>query len=476
MAGKPGKKGNKVSRSSAASAPPEKKDSYDPVRAACVEVLRQVLDRGHKSDAIIAGILAKNKFSDLDRRFLLQLCHGVIKMKRRLDYIYRFYLERPADRIDPITRQILRLGLYQLIFTDRIPAGAAVSEAVNLARGMVHHSRGSFVNAILRNFLRRPEKVVFPDRDENPVEYLGLFYSYPEWFVKYCIDEFAEERTEELLKRGNRAPTLTYRINPLLISHQRLQEKLAREKITYHQGKYLPDFYHIEKSGLPLQSELLTNGRVYVQDEAAGMAVHLLNPRPRDHVIDLASAPGGKATYLGILMKNQGMITAVDINQQRLEILVENARRMGIQIIAPVLCDIMDFRGPTCDFVLLDTLCSGWGVLAKNSDLRWSKSREDSTKLARMQSKLIWHAADLVNPGGVLVYSTCTILREENDQIIEEFLLENKNFKIDSAANYFPAELVNERGFLKTYPNIEGLDGHFCVRLKKKVGPRSKKS
>jgi 16S rRNA (cytosine967-C5)-methyltransferase len=155
---------------------------------------------------------------------------------------------------------------------------------------------------------------------------------------------------------------------------------------------------------------------------------------------------------------------------------VDNAQRLGITIIAPVVCDVLDFKGPTAGRIILDVPCSGWGVLAKHSDLRWSKTREDSLKLAEIQGKLLRHAADLVNPGGVLVYSTCTIIRDENDQVIEEFLLERPDFIIDRAGTHLPEELVNERGFVKTYPDIENLDGAFCVRLKKKLGADRKKA
>lgn len=454
----------------------KKQSNYDPVRAACVMVLDMVLDQGWKSDDAINEVISNAAFSDLDRRFMLQLCHGVIKMRRRLDFTFSFYLLKPNARIDRITRNILRLGLYQLLFTDRIPPGAAVSESVNLARGMVHQSRGAFINAILRNFLRSPEKVSFPDKTESPIEYLGTYLSYPDWFVKYCVREFGLERAEKLLIRGNEAPSLTYRINRLRLNPGQLAETFAKNNIEYRQGSYLRDFYSFNKQGLPLEEELIESGRVYIQDESAGLPVKLLNPKQRDTLLDLCAAPGGKGTYAAALMHNQGRITSVDVNLKRLEILVENAQRLGVSIIAPVVCDILDFKGPGASRVLLDVPCSGWGVVGKHSDLRWSKSREDSVKLAETQGQILRHAADLVLPGGVLVYSTCTIIRDENDQVVEEFLLERPDFIIDKAGTTFPRELVSERGFVKTYPDIENLDGAFCVRLKKKLGSAKKKA
>lgn len=467
---------DKKPRHTKTQAPGITKARFDPVRAACINVLEMVLDKRWKTNEAISDILSFSRFSELDRRFLLQLCHGTIKMKRRLDFVYSFYLQRPDIKLDKTTQNILRLGLYQLMFTDRIPHGAAVSETVNLARGMVHHSRGSFVNAILRNFLRNPEKVVYPDKISNPVKFLTNFYSYPTWFVEYCISEFGLDRTETLLIRGNRPPRLTYRVNRLKFDHNRLVQQLTPKGIKYQQGRYLEDYFHLEGQGLPLEKELIDKGRVYVQDESAGLAVRLLNPKPRDQILDMGSAPGGKATYAAARMHNQGLITALDYNHHRLETLVGNAQRLGIHIIAPILCDILDFKGPPSNRVLLDTLCSGWGVVGKHSDLRWAKSKEDSTKLAEIQGRLLRHAADMVNPGGILVYSTCTIIRDENDQVVEEFLLDRPEFTIDRVDQIIDKDLISERGFIKTYPDHDDLDGAFCVRLKKRVGVASKKS
>ena len=170
-------------------------------------------------------------------------------------------------------------------------------------------------------------------------------------------------------------------------------------------------------------------------------------------------------------MRNKGMVVAVDKSHHRLELVVENAKRLGVKIISPVASDMFDFNGGPFDRVLLDPPCSGWGTAGKHSDLRWSKSAEDITKLVRIQSGMLAKASKLVKPGGVLVYSTCTIMRAENDQVVEEFLLKHKEFELESGKEYFPDELVTTRGFVKTYPDIESLDGAFCARLVKKVHP-----
>ncbi|MEW5796208.1 MAG: 16S rRNA (cytosine(967)-C(5))-methyltransferase RsmB [Candidatus Zixiibacteriota bacterium] len=442
--------------------------SHDPVRAAALEAIGQI-EAGQEADAAIRKVAQGKSLKPLDVRFLTQLVNGTVKMRRRLDHEIKFYLARPSVPLPPVLANILRLGFYQLIFTDRVPAAAAVSESVNLARKFTDVSQAKLVNAVMRSRLREPEKVSFADKDENPWKYLGDLYSYPDYFVRYCLDEFGIENTERLLAAYNRPPSVTYRVNYLKAKPDDVAAILRQNGIEFIPGKYLPEYFRLQSSGLPLEKELIETGLVFVQDESSGLPVRLLNPKQGDNVVDLTAAPGGKATHTAVRMRNKGMVTAVDKSRQRLELVVENARRLGIKIISPVACDMTEFTGGPFDRVLLDPPCSGWGTARKHADLRWAKSESDIANMAKVQAKMIDRAARLVKPGGLLVYSTCTIIRSENDQIVENFLLRNDQFEIDSAAQFLPHELVNERGFVKTYPEFDELDGSFCVRLKRKL-------
>ena len=441
---------------------------YDPIRAAAVESLL-LIDAGDQTDTAIARVVGNRRLRPIDRRFILQLVNGTTKMRRRLDHEIKFYLAKPSMQLSEKLTTILRLGFYQLHFTDRIPAAAAVSESVNLATQMIDRSRGNLVNAVMRASLREPNRIKFVDKQEHPVRHLADFYSFPIYFVQYAVGEFGIEQAEKMLKTFNAPPQVTYRVNFLKAKPDEVANILQKNGVEFSYGKYLPEFIHIEESGLPLQHELIDTGKVFVQDESAGLAVRLLNPRPNSSVIDLTSAPGGKATYAAIRMRNKGRVTAIDKSHQRLKLVQENAQRLGIKIISPVACDMMQFTGGQYNRVMLDPPCSGWGTAGKNSDLRWSKTEEDITNLAHIQTNMIDRAAKMVKPGGVLVYSTCTIIRQENDQVIEEFLLQNKEFEIDSALPYFDKELVSERGFVKTYPGFDTMDGSFCARLKRKL-------
>jgi 16S rRNA (cytosine967-C5)-methyltransferase len=406
--------------------------TYDPVRAAAVEAV-VLIEQGEQSEAAIQKVMAGRNFRPVDRRFLTQLVNGTTKMRRRLDHMIRFYLARPSTELPIKLTNILRIGFYQLYFTDRIPAAAAVSESVNLALHMTGRSRASLVNAVMRTSLREPHRVKFADKHEDPLKYLGDYYSFPDFFVEYCLREFGPEKAESLLESYNRPPQVTYRVNFLKAKPDEVANILQNNKTEFSYGKYLPEFIHIEEGGLPLEDELVKTGKVLVQDESAGLAVRLLNPRPGNNVLDIAAAPGGKTTYMAIRMRNKGRVTAVDKSHSRLEMLVENSKRLGIKIVAPVACDIFEFQSEPFDRVLVDPPCSGWGTAGKHSDLRWAKTEEDFRHLARIQSHMLDRAANLVKPGGTLVYSTCTIIREENDQVIEEFLLRNRIGKLDGA-------------------------------------------
>ena len=408
-------------------------------------------------------------FSNLDLRFIRQLVNGTVKMKRRLDHDYRFYLSKPSGKMSPELINILRLGFFQLFFTDRIPSAAAVSESVNLAYHFCNKSQARLVNAVMRSALRQPEKVVFVKPGDNPVRYLADYYSYPDWFVEYCLDEFKFEQSEKLLANMNQPPHFTFRVNLIKSKPEEIIEILEKEGYEYNPGMFLSDFIQLKKGGIPPSHEMIRSGHIYIQDESAGLAVKLLNPKVKTRMLDLAAAPGGKAMYAAVRMRNKGMITALDKSRPRLELMMENVSRQGIEIINPVHADNLEFASAPFSRVLLDLPCSGWGNAGKHSDLRWQKRPEDIQRLIKIQSMMIDKAAKLVKPGGILVYSTCTIIREENDQVVEEFLLRRKDFTLESASDYLDDEIVSERGFMKTYPSIGRLSGAFAARLKKTI-------
>jgi 16S rRNA (cytosine967-C5)-methyltransferase len=454
----------------------EAKKKADPARIAVIEILGTLESGRHTAEEAIHQVIQEGSFSELDVRFIRQLVNGTTKMKRRLDHDIRFFLSKPSEKLSRRLTDILRLGFFQLFFTDRIPDAAVVSESVNLTHYFCDNARARLVNAVLRSALRHPERIVFRNKNDDPVGYLARYYSYPDWFVSYCLNEFRFEETGKLLHNMNRPPRISFRVNLLRAKTADITKALNKAGLKYSQGKHLPEFFHLENGGLPLEEELVRSGKIYIQDESAGMAVKLLNPKVGMNVLDMAAAPGGKAAYAAARMHNKGMITAVDKSRPRLELLIENSKRLGVSIINPVLADNKEFRAGLFDRVLLDVPCTGWGNAGRHSDLRWIKTPEDVDKLSRLQAHMIDKAAKFVKPGGLLVYCTCTIIRKENDDVVEEFLIRNPDFMLESAGDFFNADVVSERGFIKTYPNKENLSGSFAARLKKKpVSQKNKK-
>lgn len=447
-----------------------KQNKYDPVRGAAMDILCEAEKLRRNADEIIIDFIHRHNFDARDIRFLRQLVHGSIKLKRRLDHDIRFYLSRPSEKLPIRLQAILRLGFFQLFFTDRIPEAAIVSESVNLARHFVDAARARLVNAVLRSAIRNPQRRVFIDPRENPVQHLSDYYSYPDWFVEYCLTEFKYEATEKLLAEMNNPPYLSFRANYIKAKPEQIAEILKEQNIDFRPGRYLHEFFCTRQSH-EMFDQMVAEGKIYIQDESAALPIRLLNPKPGMRVLDLAAAPGGKASYAAVRMRNQGLVAAVDRSRPRLKILAENCKLMGIKIVSPVHADNLEFSAEPFDRVILDAPCTGWGNAGKHSDLRWIKTPDDVEQLHKVQSMMIDKAAKLVRPGGILVYSTCTILRKENDEVIEEFLLRRKDFVLESAGKYFGDDIVSERGFIKTYPDVEFMSGSFAARLKKTKNP-----
>ncbi len=445
----------------------DKSKKYDPVRAAAVEILG-LFETGQETiESALHAAVEYHSFDSRDIRFLRQLVNGTVKMKRRLDHDYRKFLSRPSQKLSRRLIDILRLGFFQLYFTDKIPPAAAVSESVNLTRHFCDDARARLVNAVMRSALRNPERLIYVDKNVDPVLYLANYYSYPEWFVTYCLDEFKYDETELLLKNMNRPPCLSFRANHFKAKPAEIAELLENEGIKFTNGAYLPEFFHLPEGNHLLIDKLVYEGKIYIQDESTGLPVRLLNPKMGMEMIDMAAAPGGKACYAAARMRNKGMITAVDRSRPRLEMMTENCHRLGVKIVSPVQADNLEFMAGPFERVILDVPCTGWGNAGKHCDLRWGKTPEDVGRLFKVQSMMIDRAAKLVKPGGILVYSTCTIIRRENDDVVEEFLVRRPDFVLESARQYFDDNIVTERGFVKTYPNKANLSGSFAARLKK---------
>ncbi len=433
------------------------------------QLVIKLLDRFERTNAyadiILERELREQKLSETDKGLTQEIFFGIIRWHNRLDWIIKKIYQGQVGKTPRFIRYILQIGLYQLIFMDRIPDYAAINEAVELAKTKGGPYWGKKVNAILRSFQRNEHQIDFPDLSTNPVEHIAVYYSHPEWMVKRWIARFGIDNTILLCEANNKTPLLALRVNTLKISVQELQNRLAHFEVITRQSAYLDNF--IQTQSLPdlSQFQLFQQGMFSIQDLSAGLASVLLNPKPGDTIVDLCAAPGGKTTFLAELTEDQANIFAIDTNLSRLNLIRQNLNRLKLKSVRLVQADGTQFSCQKVDKVIVDAPCSGLGVLSKRVDLRWKRTPAQLIELSELQLKLLKNAAKLVNSGGVVVYCTCTIEPEENEQIIEKFLIENKDFHLEPASKFVSKELTTSEGYVYTFPHLHGIDGSFATRL-----------
>jgi len=443
-------------------------------RAICLEILNRIEEIGGHPDILLTDSFKKYRhLAPVDRAFLTELTYGVLRWRGRLDWIIRHFSAIPFDKIESRILNILRLGLYQIEFLSRTPSSAAVNESAELAKRIRGRRGAGFVNAILRSAIRKKSEVLSPDMNEDPVLYISVVESHPLWLVRRWVEEFGVEEVEKICAFNNQIPPLTLRTNTLKINRAELIEKLKGKGL-----EPLPSLYSEEGIVLkepPPASELpfVKEGLYIIQNEASQLVTSILDPRPGERVLDGCAAPGGKTTHIAQRMKNRGEIYALDLNRGRLDLIEEMSRRLGIEIVKTVKGDtthpLAIPGGLGFDRVLADVPCSGFGTLQRNPDLKWKRGEEDLPRLGELQSSILGNLSLCVREGGILVYSTCTVFHEENEDVIERFLREHPEFRLDSIANILPEEshFFIKNGYFKTFPPRNGMDGFFVARMVK---------
>ncbi len=442
-----------------------KKDNKINPREVALKILFEIETRGSFADESIDRLSSELKLSSLDRRFLTELVNGTVKLRKRIDYLLSFNLNTRVEDLTAWIRNILRMGIYQIEYLTRIPHWAAVDESVKLAEKFGHVGTKNLVNAVLRNYLRTRGQIRFPQ--ENRIKYLAIFYSFPEWMIERWLSDFGEEKTKILCEFFNSKPKLSLRLNSLKSDSKSLTREFKRSKIKYKKGLLLDDFYYIESKLNLRDFDPLRNGWVYIQDESSALPVLLLDPRPKQTIIDLCAAPGGKTAFIAQKMENSGQIVALDINEEKRRLIQENCNRLGVTNVITAVGDARNFTMKPVNGILVDAPCTGLGVLGKNSDLRWQKTEKDVKRMKSLQLSILLNAALLVRKGSVLIYSTCTMTKEENDEVAEEFLKQRDDFRLTHASQYLFRDVVDGKGMVRTLPHQHGVDGSFGVRLEK---------
>jgi 16S rRNA (cytosine967-C5)-methyltransferase len=420
-------------------------------------------------------LLRQHNLDERDRAFINNLVQGVMRWRARLDWIIGRFSSTPVSKIDEEVLNIVRIALYQIFFLDKVPESAAVNEAVNLARSEIKRPHiVSFVNGLLRTTCRQKNAIKFPDRKNDRRSYLCAYYSYPEWLADKWIRELGEEFTEELFKAQNDFPALNIRSNTLRTSRDELLETLARDGIHSKPAAYSPDGLILEGFRGRVDSlDAFRKGLFQVQDQAAQIVSRMLSVQPEDQVLDICSGLGGKATHLAELMGGMGRVICVDNDRNKLVKAMENAGRLGIDILTLVAADALQVSslfGHKFGRVMLDAPCSGLGVISRHPDIKWNRKADDIPRLGEIQKKLINAASAALKKGGELLYVVCAISREENEDVVRDFLERNSEMSLVNLRERVPEwcfNLIDDKGFYKTYPNIHNMDGFFAALFRK---------
>lgn len=420
-------------------------------------------ERNRRLSDVTAEFLSGVNFTHSQRNLTTNLVQGCVRMSGRLDWELSKVFHEDYNVLRNNIKVILQLGAYQLKYLDSIPDYAAVTTSVSLAKSL-NPKLGDLVNAVLRKISKGEFK--FPDTDD--IKSIAQYLSHPEWLIEKWTNEWGSEKVKKLAQWNNSVPKIWFRVNTLQFSPNKFKKFLDNESIGYEQFEDDPIYFTTEKTAKIIGCKYFKLGNITVQDPAAGMICHLLEPSSGDIIIDGCAAPGGKTTYLSQLMNNKGKIWAFDNHQQRLKLLKNTMTRMNITNISPQEIDTSTASLPAVSKILLDVPCSGTGVLGKRADLRWRKTFDDIVEMSVIQRNILWNAAKYLKSGGRLVYSTCSIEPEENKYIIDSFLEHHSDFYLEPVNNILPEKYVNEEGIYSTFPPEHRIDGGSAAILMKK--------
>ena len=426
-------------------------------REKALQIINDVLYKGAFLEESLE-ILKKSNIDERDYNFIKEITTGVIRNRTYLDYVIKINSRVKIKRIHKIILSILEMAIYQMYFLDKVPDYSIVDESVNLAK--IYGNRGSisFTNGILRSISKKDAPQV---KIEDSIDNLSTFYSHPKFYTEYFYNNYGEEFTKKLLKANNEMPPFTIRVNTLKTSKSDLMSNLKELGFEIEETVYDNALNILNPKGI-IDTKYFDEGHFYVQDLGSILVASFLNPRENSSLLDLCAAPGGKTTHLAELMNNTGEIMACDKSQGKIKLIQENAKRLGVKNIETRVNDARvlnkDFIDKF-DYVLVDAPCSGTGLYRKKPDIKWNKDLEDIKSLAEIQLEILDKAKDYVKDGGELLYSTCSLSKIENEDVINKFLEKNKNFKIKKLRN---------KEVLKLFPSTDGSDG-FSITLMEKI-------
>lgn len=439
------------------------------------QILLHLDQKVSQPDRLIRVMLERHSEMDLrDRALTTELVYGVLRWQGKLDWHIDQLSKIKPQKIHPAVRISLRLALYQIFFLDRVPAHAAVNEAVKIVKATQPDYLARFVNGLLREALRRQGSWRLPEAEQHPADYLAIAASQPKWLIDALLPDLGFAKVRSFCLGSNQVAPLILRVNTLKATLSEVLERLWELEIEAVPSPFLLDSVRITGLRQDLaQLSIFTQGLVQVQDEASQLVAHLLTPEPGERVLDLCAGFGGKTTQFGMLMQNDGRIVAVDQSAWKLVELRENAARQGIDIIDTRANNVRELASEELgkfDKVFLDAPCTGFGSLRRNPDIKWRRHRKDPIRFARSQKELLAHGADFVKSGGVLVYATCTVFKEENEAVAEHFTSVHPDFQLEPVAAFLSPDCRSLAAgpFFRSWPHAHDIDGFFAARWRKK--------
>jgi 16S rRNA (cytosine967-C5)-methyltransferase len=442
-------------------------------RELATETLTNIFKEGLYSNIYLNKVLNENEISEKDRGLFTEIVYGTLRYKYTIDKILNSFLKNGTKRMskdDLFLLNILRISIYQIKYLDKIPSFAAVNEAVEISKKRCGMSKSKLVNGVLRNFLRNKAKVE-QDLQKSYVENLCFEYSFEEWMVNLLLSQYSEENVESILKGLNERPEISVRVNSLKTDYDSVYEELCNLEYNIKEGKVSPDAIYIKKGSNVEKNPLFNSGMITIQDESAMLVAEIMELKEDLKVLDLCSAPGGKTTHIAELMNNTGEIIACDIYDHKLKLVKDNVDRLGIQNVKLMNLDATVYNNDfinSADRVLIDVPCSGLGIIRKKPEIKWNKNKNELEALVKIQRDILTKASDYVKTGGYLIYSTCTLNKNENIENISWFLKKDDRFVVEKI---FMGNLENFQydnlGTVTILPN-ENMDGFYIARLKRK--------